>query len=56
MIVVVRITHERAPNAHDASTLTLIAWYRGMQHNYVKTTSRLEGDCVGEDTDMKYES
>ena len=46
----------RGPNTHDVTSLTLIACYRWMNHNYEKLCSRVEDDRVDEDQDMMHES
>ena len=57
MIEKVKDAFTRGPNAHDVimSSLTLIACYRWMNHNYEKLCSRLEDDRVDEDQDMMHE-
>ena len=46
----------RGPNTHDMTSLTLIACYKWMNHNYEKLCSRLEDDRVDENQDMMFES
>ena len=56
MIEKVKDAFTRGPNAHDVTSLTPIACYRWMYHNYEKPCSRVEDDRVDGNEDMSDES
>ena len=56
MIEKVKDAFTRGANAHDVTSLTLIACYRWMYHNYEKLCSRVEDGRVDANEDMSDES